>query len=239
MLMFNKNHFFYFLLTTILFTAGCTDPTTKRHYYGDDGITAPTPQNPKNDTDTYSPTTTTSTPTTTSPNSTKPNTTTMEQPRAKQYVATLHTTQGDIEITFNTNQTPNTVKNFVDLAQKSFYNSTIFHRVIKGFMIQGGDPKGDGTGGPGYKFADEPFIGEYTRGTVAMANAGPNTNGSQFFIMHADYPLPKNYVIFGKVTKGMDVVDKIANSPVTMNDSGEQSKPITATKIEKVDIKEI
>src|SRR3989344_5502394 len=134
--------------------------------------------------------------------------------KTKQYTVVMHTEKGDIAISLNTDQTPKTVNNFVTLAKKGFYNKTIFHRIIKGFMIQGGDPKGDGTGGPGYKFDDEPFTGEYIRGTIAMANAGPNTNGSQFFIMHADNPLPKNYVIFGKVTKGIDVVDKIAESPV-------------------------
>jgi cyclophilin family peptidyl-prolyl cis-trans isomerase len=98
-------------------------------------------------------------------------------------------------------------------------------------MIQGGDPTGTGSGGPGYKFNDEPFNGEYTRGTVAMANAGPNTNGSQFFIMHSDYPLPKNYTIFGHVIKGIEVVDAIASDKVTMSPSGENSKPVDPTKI--------
>lgn len=233
--MLNKKPLFYFVMASLMFVTGCTNPAAEPKPYGDDAITAPDPQNPKNDTNAYSPTSTTPI---TPPTSTKPNTTTMEQPQTKQYTAILQTTQGDIEITLNSGQTPNTVKNFIDLSNKKFYNNTVFHRVIKGFMIQGGDPKGDGTGGPGYKFADEPFTGEYTRGTVAMANSGPNTNGSQFFIMHADYPLPKNYVIFGHVTKGIEVVDKIANSPVTMSDSGEESKPVTVTKIETIDVKE-
>lgn len=154
----------------------------------------------------------------------------------KSYSATLHTEKGDIIITLNAKETPKTVDNFVTLSRKSFYDGTVFHRIIKGFMIQGGDPKGDGTGGPGYQFADEPFTGEYTRGTVAMANAGPNTNGSQFFIMHGDTALPKNYVIFGKVTKGMDVVDAIATAPVVMSPSGEQSKPATPVKVTSVEI---
>lgn len=132
----------------------------------------------------------------------------------KKIKAVMSTTEGDITLELNVTQTPITVNNFVKLAKKNFYNNTTFHRVIKGFMIQGGDPKGDGTGGPGYKFDDEPFEGEYVRGTIAMANAGPNTNGSQFFIMHKDTPLPKDYVIFGKVIKGMGVVDKIAEAPV-------------------------
>lgn len=157
--------------------------------------------------------------------------------QGKKLSAVLHTEKGDITISLNTDQTPNTVNNFVTLAKKGFYNKTIFHRVINGFMIQGGDPKGDGTGGPGYKFDDEPFTGEYTRGTIAMANAGPNTNGSQFFIMHADNPLPKNYVIFGKVTSGMDAVDSIAESPVKQSFSGEMSTPITPVKIISIDVK--
>ena len=138
----------------------------------------------------------------------------------------------------NTTSTPKTVENFTTLAKKGFYNGTIFHRVMKGFMIQGGDPNGDGTGGPGYKFDDEPFEGSYTRGTLAMANAGANTNGSQFFIMHADYPLPKNYVIFGRVIKGMEVVDAIATSPVTASASGENSKPVKPVKVSSVEVLE-
>jgi cyclophilin family peptidyl-prolyl cis-trans isomerase len=157
----------------------------------------------------------------------------------KKYQATLNTSEGKIVIKFNDNQTPKTVENFVTLAKKGFYNNTIFHRVIKGFMIQGGDPEGTGRGGPGYRFDDEPFTGEYTRGTIAMANSGPNTNGSQFFIMHADYPLPKNYVIFGKVTEGIEVVDKIAIVPVTQSESGETSKPVNPVKILEVTITEL
>lgn len=156
----------------------------------------------------------------------------------KQYTAILHTDKGDITITLNSGKTPITVNSFATLAKKGFYNNTIFHRVIKGFMIQGGDPRGDGTGGPGYTFDDEPFDGEYTRGTVAMANAGPNTNGSQFFIMHADNPLPKNYVIFGKVTAGMETVDTIAKSPVQASPMGEMSSPVTPVKVLSVDVLE-
>jgi len=156
--------------------------------------------------------------------------------KTKTYTAVMETSEGEITIELSAAKTPITVSNFVSLAKKGFYNNTIFHRVIKGFMIQGGDPKGDGTGGPGYKFDDEPFEGEYTKGTIAMANAGPDTNGSQFFIMHADYPLPKNYVIFGKVIKGIEIVDKIAESPVEASPMGEMSKPIEAVKIESVKI---
>ncbi len=152
------------------------------------------------------------------------------------YTAILHTSKGDIKIKLNETETPKTVENFVTLAKKDFYNGTIFHRVIKDFMIQGGCPEGTGTGDPGYKFDDESFTGEYTRGTVAMANAGPNTNGSQFFIMHADVALPKNYVIFGKVEDGLDVVDAIAESEVEASLMGESSKPVEPTIIESVEI---
>lgn len=154
----------------------------------------------------------------------------------KTTIVEMKTTAGNISIELFVDKTPKTANNFIKLLKLNFYNNTIFHRVINGFMIQGGDPKGDGTGGPGYKFDDEPFTGEYTRGTVAMANAGPNTNGSQFFIMHKDSLLPKNYVIFGKVIKGLDVVDKIAESPVTQNASGENSKPVNPVKILSVKI---
>ncbi len=156
----------------------------------------------------------------------------------KTYTAKMKTTAGDIEISLNTSATPITANNFVFLAKKNFYDNTIFHRTIKGFMIQGGDPQGNGTGGPGYKFDDEPFTGEYLRGTIAMANSGPNTNGSQFFIMHDDYPLPPNYVIFGKVTKGLDVVDKIATAPVAMSAMGENSQPVSPVKVLSVEISE-
>jgi len=166
---------------------------------------------------------------------------TMKQPKqsldkSKKYSALMKTTAGDMEIELYGDKTPITVNNFVTLSKKDFYKNVIFHRTIKGFMIQGGDPTGTGSGGPGYKFADEKFDGEYTRGTLAMANAGPNTNGSQFFIMHKDNPLPKNYVIFGKVTKGLDVVDKIAEAPT--KPEGEGSSPVNPVKILSVTITE-
>ncbi|MFA6917903.1 MAG: peptidylprolyl isomerase [Candidatus Gracilibacteria bacterium] len=154
----------------------------------------------------------------------------------KATIAILHTTEGDISIKLHTEETPKTTQNFIDLANKKFYENVIFHRAMKGFMIQGGDPTGTGRGGPGYMFDDEPFTGEYTRGTVAMANAGPNTNGSQFFIMHKDYPLQKNYVIFGEVVDGMDTVDKIAEGEVKANEMGEMSVPLNPVKITSVDI---
>ena len=154
----------------------------------------------------------------------------------KKYSAVITTTEGVIKITLYADKTPITVNNFVSLSRDNFYNNVIFHRVLKGFMIQGGDPEGTGSGGPGYSFSDEPFDGEYTRGTIAMANAGPNTNGSQFFIMHKDYPLQKNYVIFGKVNEGLEVVDRIAEAEVTVSSGGEASKPVKPVKILSVEI---
>mgnify|MGYP000915327342 CR=1 FL=1 len=137
---------------------------------------------------------------------------------------TLSTTKGKIVLELFAKDAPKTVENFVSLTNKKFYDGVIFHRVISGFMIQGGDPTGTGTGGPGYRFEDElnpeteSYKRGYMRGTLAMANAGPNTNGSQFFIMHADYPLPHLYTIFGRVVSGMDVVDAIASSKTGPND---------------------
>ena len=123
--------------------------------------------------------------------------------------AVIETEKGQIIIELS-KDAPLTSSNFIFLAQEKFYDGLAFHRREERFVIQGGDPTGNGTGGPGYTFADEPVFGDYLRGVVAMANAGPNTNGSQFFIMLKDHPeLPKNYTIFGKVIEGMDVVDKI------------------------------
>lgn len=160
----------------------------------------------------------------------------MQIDASKQYTATLKTALGDIEIKLHAKETPITVNNFVFLAKEKFYDNVIFHRTIPGFMIQSGDPTGTGMGGPGYQFNDEPFTGDYTRGIVAMANAGANTNGSQFFIMHADASLPKNYVIFGEVESGMEVVDKIATAPT--QPGGEGSKPVTPIEIRTVEIAE-
>lgn len=156
----------------------------------------------------------------------------------KNYQVKLVTTKGEITIDLFTKEVPNTVNNFVFLARDGFYDGTKFHRIVKDFMIQGGDPQGDGSGGPGYTFADEKITRDYKRGIVAMANRGPNTNGSQFFIMHKDYNLPKNYVIFGMVNQGIEVIDKIVQTPTTDNGSGEKSKPTQEVKIEKVTISE-
>lgn len=142
-----------------------------------------------------------------------------QKPMKENQKVTIETNKGNIVVELYTADAPKTAENFVTLANKGFYNGVIFHRIISGFMIQGGDPTGTGRGGPGYTFADElnpataSYKAGYKRGVLAMANAGPNTNGSQFFIMHKDYPLPNNYTIFGHVIEGLDVVDAIASVP--------------------------
>ncbi len=156
------------------------------------------------------------------------------------YTATLHTNKGDIVIELLHDEAPKTVNNFVFLAREGFYDGVPFHRVMRGFMIQGGDPTGTGTGGPGYRFDDEPVRRAYEPGIVAMANAGPNTNGSQFFIVHGENArsLPPNYTIFGRVTGGMDVVDAIASAPVRSSGRGENSVPVEPIRINSVTIEE-
>lgn len=150
---------------------------------------------------------------------------------------TIETNKGTIVIETYDADAPKTVNNFITLADKGFYNGLIFHRVIKDFMIQGGDPTGTGMGGPGYKFEDElnpataSYRAGYARGVVAMANSGPNTNGSQFFIMHKDVPLPNSYSIFGKVISGMEVVDAIASTQTDPND-----KPLQDVVMKKVTV---
>jgi cyclophilin family peptidyl-prolyl cis-trans isomerase len=160
----------------------------------------------------------------------------MQLEQGKDYRATIHTSMGDIVVDLFETETPITVNNFVFLAQQGFYTNVPFHRIMKGFMIQTGDPTGTGAGGPGYRFEDEPVQRDYVKGTLAMANAGPNTNGSQFFITHADAGLPKNYTIFGEVTEGMDVVDAIASVPVSASARGEPSVPNEPVTLESVEI---
>ena len=151
----------------------------------------------------------------------------------KTYEAVLHTNHGDIAIEFDAARAPQTVNNFVFLARDGYYDGVIFHRVVPGFVAQGGDPTGTGRGGPGYKFRDEiEGEGTYSRGTVAMANAGPNSNGSQFFICLADVGLPHQYTIFGNVTQGMETVDAIAELP------RQGERPTSDAVIESVDITE-
>jgi len=160
----------------------------------------------------------------------------------KTYTASIVTDKGTMVVTLFAKDAPATVNNFVVLAREGFYTNTIFHRVMKEFMIQGGDPKGNGTGGPGYTFADEPVTRDYIRGTVAMANSGPDTNGSQFFIMHATYSLPKQYVIFGAIdpsdSTSLATLDAIATAPVIDNGMGEESKPVTPTVLQSISIRE-
>ena len=159
---------------------------------------------------------------------------------------TIETDKGPIEIEFFATAAPKAIENFRLLAEHGYYDGLTFHRIVKGFMIQGGDPAGDGSGGQsawGEPFADEIdpesalYRGGYRRGLVAMANAGPNTNGSQFFILHQDYPLPPNYVIFARVTSGMDTVDAIANTPTAPGADGAMSRPLSPQVIKKVTIR--
>ncbi len=152
---------------------------------------------------------------------------------ARKYTAVIKTSSGTMTAELFSDDAPATVNNFVFLARDGYYDGVIFHRVISGFMIQGGDPTGTGRGGPGYRFDDEPVKRKYLRGTLAMANAGPNTNGSQFFVMHADYALPPNYTIFGKLTAGEEVVDAIASAP-----KGAGDRPVEPPVIESIAIQE-
>ncbi len=160
--------------------------------------------------------------------------------------ATIDTDKGAIEIEFLPGDAPKAVENFRLLAEHGYYDGLTFHRIVKGFMIQGGDPSGDGTGGEsawGGTFEDEinpqseVYRAGYRRGIVAMANAGPDTNGSQFFIMHENYDLPPNYVIFARVTKGMEVVDALASTPTTLGADGGQSQPTTPPVIRKISVR--
>ncbi|MCL5410537.1 MAG: peptidylprolyl isomerase [Patescibacteria group bacterium] len=149
-------------------------------------------------------------------------------------IAVLHTSMGDIEIEFYKEDAPKTVANFEKLTNQKFYDGLTWHRVIKGFMIQTGDPNGDGTGGPGYQFEDEINSHKIVPGTVAMANSGPNTNGSQFFIV-TDQPQPHldgKHTVFGQVVKGMEVVKLIGEAPVDEND-----KPLSSITIKSVELK--
>lgn len=148
--------------------------------------------------------------------------------------ARFETSMGNFTIELFETEAPNTVGNFVKLAEKNFYDGVIFHRVIDGFMIQGGDPTGTGRGGPGYQFADEihPKLKHSAEGTLSMANAGPNTNGSQFFITLVPTPhLDGRHTVFGKVSEGMDVVKKISKTPTARGD-----RPVTDVVMKSVRI---
>ena len=155
----------------------------------------------------------------------------------KMNIITIKTNFGDIQFETYDADAPKTVANFLALANKGFYDGLTFHRVIDGFMIQGGNPNGNGAGGPGYAFEDElnpnteSYKEGYKKGVVAMANAGPNTNGSQFFIMLQDYSLPHSYTIFGKVIKGQEVIDAIGKVSTGAND-----KPLKPVIMEKITV---
>jgi cyclophilin family peptidyl-prolyl cis-trans isomerase len=157
-----------------------------------------------------------------------------------RYTATLTTNKGAFEVEFYPDDAPVTVNSFICLAKAGYFNGTPFHRIISDFVIQGGDPTGTGSGGPGYSFDDEPINRDYELGTLAMANAGPNTNGSQFFVITgpSGEELPKKYTIFGKVISGMDVVNQIAKTPVETNEFGEKSKPTEPIVLQTVTIAE-
>ena len=156
-----------------------------------------------------------------------------------RYSAKIRTNQGDMTLELFPADAPRAVNNFVFLAREGFYEDGCFHRIISGFMIQGGCPLGTGTGGPGYQFPDEPVTRSYVKGTLAMANAGPNTNGSQFFIVHSDNTgLPPNYTIFGMLTEGEDTLNTLATSPTQAGGRGENSTPAQRLEIHGVDIDE-
>ncbi len=149
--------------------------------------------------------------------------------------ATLHTNHGQIELELFDAEAPKTVENFVTLARKGFYDGLSFHRVIPDFMIQGGDPNGDGTGGPGYQFEDEQNDHRVERGALAMANAGPNTNGSQFFIVTAEACpwLDGKHTVFGRVTSGMEVADAISALPADARDRPRE--PVVCERLQLAD----
>lgn len=159
---------------------------------------------------------------------------------------TIETDKGAIDIEFLPGDAPKAVENFRLLAEHGYYDGLTFHRIVRGFMIQGGDPGGDGMGGEsawGGEFADEinpqspTYQAGYRRGVLAMANHGPNTNGSQFFIMHENYDLPPRYVIFARLTNGLEVLDALASVPTTMGADGAKSKPLAPLHIKKITIK--
>ncbi|MDD5095399.1 MAG: peptidylprolyl isomerase [Dehalococcoidia bacterium] len=220
-------------LVTLLMGAaliGCSDSDSKE-----------TPKTP------ISPTVTKAVPeTSTSPTATKtaPKTYASAPPMtidpSKNFTAIIHTNKGDITAELFPEDAPLTVNNFVFLARDGFYNGVPFHRIIPGFMIQTGDPTGTGSGGPGYTFNDEPIAREYEVGTLAMANRGADTNGSQFFICEDDLRarLQKDYTIFGQVTQGIDVVHQIASSPVEYGNSSDPvpSKPTIDLHIDSIEI---
>ena len=156
----------------------------------------------------------------------------------KSYTATIETTQGQMVVELYPDDAPLAVNSFVFLAREGFYTDVKVHRIIKGFVIQTGDPTGTGSGGPGYTFPDEPITREYLVGTLAMANRGPDTNGSQFFIVLAKGRLSKDYTIFGQVIDGLDTLKEIENLPVEESAGGEMSKPTDDVRVKSITIEE-
>ena len=156
---------------------------------------------------------------------------------SKRYTATMDTSMGEIVIALDALNAPLTVNNFVFLAAHHYYDGIIFHRIINGFVCQGGDPTGTGMGGPGYKFADEPVKQRYQIGSVAMANAGPNTNGSQFFLITgpSGVGLPPQYSHFGQVIKGLDVIDAMQKVPTARGDRPVDDVVINSVTIDVAD----
>jgi len=158
---------------------------------------------------------------------------------ARTYTATIVTNKGTFAINLLASEAPIAVNSFVCLARAGFYDGVVFHRIVARFVIQGGDPLGTGTGGPGYRFDDEPVTRAYSKGTVAMANSGPDTNGSQFFVCLADVGLPPDYTIFGEVTSGIETVDAIAAVETELGGDGQLSSPLEPVIMESVTIAEV
>jgi cyclophilin family peptidyl-prolyl cis-trans isomerase len=243
-----KKYFTVILLGITLFAVGCSAQSTPSQPPTSKPAAAPSASSPAKTTAAASPTaqpSATPSPSTQPAQPAKPRTYTsapaMQIEKKKKYIANVETSLGSFKIELLVSESPVAVNNFVFLSKEGFYNGVIFHRIIKTFMVQTGDPQGTGMGGPGYRFADElPPKRAYLAGTVAMANSGPNTNGSQFFINTVDNTknLQPNYVLFGQVSEGMDVVQKIAAVPVGPSASGEMSKPKDPPVIKSITITE-
>ena len=154
------------------------------------------------------------------------------------YQAVLSTNHGPMVFRLLPAEAPAAVNSFLFLARERFYEGLWFHRILEGFLIQGGDPTATGSGGTGYTFMDEPVTRDYVRGTLATANARPNTNSSQFLIIHKDAGLPRRYTIFGLLVEGFDVLDRLAATPVAEGPTGEVSRPLEPAVIERIEILE-
>ena len=154
----------------------------------------------------------------------------------REYRAVLTTNQGEMVFQLLPAEAPMAVNSFVFLARERFYEGLWFHRIVEGFLIQGGDPTGRGSGGTGYTFPDEPVHREYARGTLAMATGRPDANSSQFFVVHRDANLPKRYTIFGSLQEGFDTLDRLAAIPVTEGPTGEVSRPAELAVVQRIEI---